>query len=91
MIEIPSNSCGAWPGLQAPAVSVDLNDIETLCISPKKDMWAKHGEKLSKIKNVPVPSRPLDKTPRWPPIWGIGFDSLETLLLLTRAPESPEC
>lgn len=44
MIEIPSDSCGAWHRLHALGVSVDLNHIETLCISYKKDVWAKHGE-----------------------------------------------
>lgn len=65
--------------------------METLCISQKKDVWAKRGEQLSKIKSVLVPLRLLDRTRRWPPISGIGFDSLETLLLLTWTPESPEC
>lgn len=90
-MEIPSNSCGTWPGPCALALSVALSGMETLCISQKKDVWAKRGEQLSKINNVLVPLRLLDRTPRWPPIWGIGFDGLETLLLLARMPESPEC
>ena len=91
MVEIPSDSCGPWPGLRAPALSVDRSGMETLLSSHRKAVWAEHGEQLSKIKNVLVPSRPPDRTPRWSPIWGIGLDGLETLLLLVQPPESPEC
>lgn len=90
-MEIPSDSCGTWPGPCALALSVALNSMETLCISQTKDVGAKRGEQLSKIKSVLVPLRLLDRTRRWPPISGIGFDGLETFLLLTWMPESPEC